>query len=206
MSKYSRYNSVISRNSDETIDEDYWLKKFQSQLQKEAVQPRSVDSSIFEQITTIMNGKPKYTSVEAAVEDMKNRSGLTAYLDKVKFSESAEPANTKTAENKNVPQIIAENPTIANTIKNVVDDVKGTLPVMVVLDKVKSIHYNDVSNEKLWDDDNLLIYISELNLAAKRNSSRIENTQNLGKRDINNNLDIDPANTDAFFGLNPTKM
>ena len=74
MSKYIRHQPVISRNADESIDEDHWLKQFQKSLQKDAVQPRSVDSSLFDQISNIMNGKPKYTSVQSAVEDMKNRS------------------------------------------------------------------------------------------------------------------------------------
>lgn len=94
--RYSRHQSAISRQSDEPISEDHWLKQFQKNLAKSGVQSRSVDSSLFDQINSIMNGKSKYPSVEAAVEDMKERSGLTAYLDKInKVSEIETNDNTK---------------------------------------------------------------------------------------------------------------
>lgn len=206
MSKYVRHQSVISRHADESLEEDHWLKKFEK-MQKEAVQPRAVDRSLFEQITTIMNGKPKYTSVEAAVEDMKDRSGLTAYLTKVKLSEEGDKGQKKTAaaDDKNLPAILQKNKNIAQTIDNIVRESKGNLPVIAIIEKVKSIHHNDVSDDKLWDDDNLIIHVSGLNLKEKRNHARNEESHNLGKSDSNNNLDIDPANTDAFYALNPAK-
>lgn len=82
MSKYIRHQAIISRQSESYIDEDNWLYKLEKSLEKSAVQPRTIDQSIFDQISSIMNNKnkSKHTSVEAAVEDMKNRSGLTAYL------------------------------------------------------------------------------------------------------------------------------
>src|SRR5258708_1492395 len=100
MSKYMRYQPAITRNSDENISEDHWLKQFEKSLQKGAVQPRT-QQSLFDQINSIMNQKSKYPSVEAAVEDMKERSGLKAYLNKVKISEveEAEITTKKVAAN-----------------------------------------------------------------------------------------------------------
>ena len=87
MSKYSRYNSIVSRNSDENVSEDHWLKQFEKTLQKGAVQSVSKDS-FYDQINAIIGGtKSKYSSVADAVEDMKERSGLMAYLNKVKAAE-----------------------------------------------------------------------------------------------------------------------
>jgi hypothetical protein len=97
MSKYQRSQPVITRNSDENISEDHWLKQFEKSLQKDAVQPRT-QQSLFDQINSIMNQKSKYPSVEAAVEDMKERSGLTAYLTKVKISEVGSQSTVKTAQ------------------------------------------------------------------------------------------------------------
>jgi hypothetical protein len=207
MSKYVRHQSVISRQADESIEGDHWLKQFEK-MQKEAVQPRAVDRSLFEQITTIMNGKPKYTSVEAAVEDMKNRSGLTAYLSKVTLSEEGDRGQTKTAsaEEEQLPALLKKNKNIVQTIDNIVRESKGNLPVIAIIEKVKSIHHNDISDDKLWDGDDLIIYVSGLNLKEKRIHARNEESQNLGKSDSNNNLDIDPTNTDAFYALNPAKI
>jgi hypothetical protein len=300
MSKYIRHQSVISRNADESIEEDHWLKQFQNKLQKDAVKPRAQDSSLFDQITTIMNGKPKYTSVQAAVEDMKNRSGLTAYLDKVKTSESEPEETTKTAaastafdaglnagiydsENKStesivqkislkpslppkkfieyaygyaegsrwkgekkrheigkvlellkkdfpdvyenikkradnsndvnntktgnssVPTVIEKKPDVAYTISNIINESKGNLPTIAIIEKVKSIHHNDIPDDAAWDDDSLLMYVSGLNLKERQKHIAVDNNRNLGKNDTNNNLDVDPANTDAFYALTPAK-
>jgi len=98
MSKYSRHQSVISRNTDEHISEDHWLKQFQKTLEKGAVQP--AQHSLYDQITNIMNTKSKYPSVQAAVDDMMQRSGLTDYLHGVKVS-SEEGGKAKTAADQN---------------------------------------------------------------------------------------------------------
>src|ERR1022692_417356 len=88
MSKNSnRHQSVITRQSDNESD-DHWLKAFENNLQKGAVQPYSNDS-VFEQINSIMNGKSKYTSVQNAVESMLERSGYKMLADSssIKVSE-----------------------------------------------------------------------------------------------------------------------
>src|SRR5271170_1274484 len=129
MSKYVRHQSVVSRQSDENISEDHWLKNFQKSLLKGAVQPRAVDSSLFDQINSIMNGKSKYTSVDHAVADMQERSGLTAYLDKVSKSSEEESNKTKTAsDNHNIidkevkgkilPKVFQKCPQIKTTLEN----------------------------------------------------------------------------------------
>ena len=127
--RYSRHQAVISRNADDGIEENHWLKQFEKKLEKGAVQSRPADS-IYDQINSIMNGKSKYPSVAAAVEDMKERSGLIAYLKK---SEEKESANTKTASEDNnnaidkdiplkpkaiiVPLVIKNHPPVADTIR-----------------------------------------------------------------------------------------
>jgi len=212
MSKYVRYQAAVSRNSDEGVSEDHWLKQFEKNLQKGAVQPRT-QQSLFDQINTIMNRKSKYPSVEAAVEDMKNRSGLTAYLDKVKQAENDSKDNVKTAADDNqaidkkIPLVIRKHPPILKTLENCVRDSKGNLPIPAIIEKVRSIHQSDVSEAKDWDEDKLIYLVSNLNLEAKKNnSSNYEDYNNLGGRDSVSNQEIDPSNTDAFFALNPAKI
>lgn len=212
MSKYQRYSAVVNRNSDENISEDHWLKQFEKNLQKSAVQPRTQES-LFDQINSIMNRKSKHTSVEAAVEDMKNRSGLTAYLNHAKRTAEEELANVKVATdennnlNKKIPIVIQKHPAIRKTLENCIRDTKGNLPIPAIIERVRSIHQGDVSEAKDWDDDKLLYFISNLNLEAKKNNpSNFEDYSNLGGRDSNSSQDIDPSNTDAFFGLNPAKI
>jgi hypothetical protein len=58
MSKYYRNQPVISRNADEFIEEDHWLKAFERNLQKGAVQTRE-QVSLFDQINSVMNSNSK---------------------------------------------------------------------------------------------------------------------------------------------------
>ena len=175
MSKYNRHQPVISRQSDNEIDEDNWLNKLQKNLIKDAVQPKSVDNHLFHQINSIMNGKSKYPSVEAAVEDMMNRSGVTAHLVKMNKTSIETSETTKVAESvdsdKETPIIIKNVPAIKHTIENYIRDTKGNLPVPAIIDKIRSIHRNDVSEAKDWDDDKLLRLVSRINLEAKRSNS-----------------------------------
>jgi hypothetical protein len=209
--KYVRHQSVISRNADEQIDEDHWVKELQKRLEKGAVQPRPVDSFLFDQINSIMNNKSKYPSVEAAVLDMKERSGLTAYLDNLN-KKSTDNNQQKTASDENnvidksIPLLLQKHPAAKTTIENYIRDTKGNLPVPAIIDKIRSIHQNDVSDAQVWDDDNLIRYVSKENLEAKQNNSgNYENYDNLGARDTLGDSELDPENTDAFHSLMPAK-
>jgi hypothetical protein len=213
MSRYNRHPSVISRNADESIGEDNWLKQFQKKLEKGAVQPKSVDSSLFDQINSIMNSKSKYPSVAAAVEDMRERSGLVAYLNKMSDTESQ---NKKVASDQNqvidkkvsmIPVVIQKHPQIKNTLDNYIKDTKGNLPIPAIISKIRSIHQSDVHDAKDWDDEKLILLVSKLNLNAKKNNPGVfENYSNLGIHEDMNDSEIDPSNTDAFNSLNPAKL
>ena len=224
MSRYIRHQSVISKQSDEGQSEDHWLQQFEKSLLKDAVQPRE-QKSLFDQINSIMNTKSKYPSVEAAVQDMQERSGLLAYrknINKSSVENAADAVATKVAAAddqsafdktvnmtpvKNMtPTVIQKCPQIANTLDNYIRDTKGNLPVPAIIEKLKSIHQTDVPESKDWDDDKLIILVSKLNLAAKRdNPHSYEHYNNLGARDPGTNTEVDPSISDAFFGLMPAK-
>jgi len=212
MSKHSRYQGVVNRQSDENISEDHWLKQFQKTLEKGAVQPRH-QQSLFEQINSIMNTKSKYPSVEAAVDDMKERSGLTAYLTQVQAEVEAPAVKTKTAADvndamkKRVPMVIQKHPPIQKTLENCIHDSKGNLPIPAIIDRVRSIHQSDVSDAKDWDQDELAFLVSDLNLKAKQNNpDTYQDYNNLGSRDSASDSEIDPSNSDAFYALAPAKL
>lgn len=218
MSKYIRHQPAIQRQSDSQHDEDNWLNRFEKSLLKDAVQPKKTDSSLFEQINSIMNGKSKYPSVEAAVEEMKERSGLTAYLQSIKHSSEEDNASKKVATaadeqsafDKKVqmtPIVMKKNPQIQKTVENYIRDTKGNLPVPAIIEKIRGIHSKDVPDAKDWDDDKLIILVSKLNLAAKKdNPGGAADYSALGTRDTGSDSDIDPSNNDAFFALTPVKQ
>lgn len=202
-----RQRSLINRNADENIEEDHWLKQFEKTLQKGAVQSVQTESFL-DQIHSVMNGsKSKHSSVAAAVQDMQERSGLLAYLKKVKTSEEDTSDNNRKNAEDNTPSVIKKNPVIMSTINNYIKDTRGNLPVPAIIDKIRSIHQSDVSEAKDWDEENLIKLVSKLNLKAKQdNPNNFDTNQNLGRHDSDNDSEIDPSNTDAFHSLTPARM
>ncbi len=206
-----RYNSVISKQSDESYSEDHWLKEFEATLQKTSVQPRG--DSTYDQISSIMNTKSKYPSVQAAVDDMMQRSGLSSYLDNVKVSyDKTPPQPKKTAQqapvDNKLPKIIQEKRDILNTLENIVKDTKGNISVPAIISRLHSFHAGVVSDENAWEDEKLIRLVSLMNLNAKKNNpTNYENYRNLGQGDRSmDNTDVDVSNTDAFNALMPAKL
>jgi hypothetical protein len=219
MTKNYRRQGVVNRQSDESYSEDHWLKEFENKLQKTSVQPRG--QSLYDQISSIMNSKSKYPSVQAAVDDMMHRSGLTAYLENVKTS--TEEASDKpkkiaqdnqqakhTHEHKNKPslKILEKIPGLKRTLENIIKETRGNMPISAVVARLQSLHSRDTSDESIWDDDELLRLISHCNLEAKKSNPGVfENFDNLGQTDHGSNeSDIDASNTDAFNALMPAKI
>lgn len=210
MPRQSRHQSVVVRQSDEPNSENHWLHEFEKTLQKSSVQPRG--KSVFEEITSIMNSKSKYPSVQAAVDDMMHRSGLTTYLETVKESQERIPEQipTKTAqvnELKHEPKAL-KIPGLKKTLDNIVRETKGNLPLSAIIRRLQAMYSKDSSDEGVWDDEDLIRLVSQCNLEAKKNNPGVfDDYSSLGKSDhVHDESDMDPSNTDAFNILMPAKI
>jgi hypothetical protein len=220
MARQSRHQSVISRQSDESYSDDHWLREFEDKLQKTSVQPRG--ESLYDQISTIMNTKSKYPSVQAAVDDMMQRSGLTTYLENVKESSNkAADQARKTAQDHNheeqkkhkqrsskIPQVLQSKPSIMRTLENIVRESRGNLPVPAIITRLRSLHARDIADESAWDDDRLARLVSACcEQAREDNPSTFDKFDDLGRSDHSaDERDVDPSNTDAFNSLMPAKI
>ena len=212
--KYApRSAPVINRQTSSSYAEDSWFSHLQKSLVKESVKSKKEDSSLFDQINSIMNNRnSKYSSVDEAVKEMQERSGLSAYLNKLRASEKINKkiANELSVEDNsnlaNQVNVINKYPSIYNTIINYINDTNGNLPVPAILEQVKSIHKNDISDPKDWEDPNLIRLISELNQKNKKENSLNKIEENLGKIDkSNSDIGNDSDNNDYFAGLMPKK-
>ena len=214
MSRQPRHQTVVSRQSDESYSEDHWLKEFENKLQKTSVQPRG--DNLYDQINSIMNTKSKYPSVQAAVDDMMQRSGLTAYLENVKVSkdESAGKARKnaqlapQTPVDSKTPELIKMKPSVNQTLENIVKETRGNMPVPAIIGRLRALHSRDVPDESVWEDEKLIRLVSQMNLQAKTdNPNSYDRFDNLGKGDHSTaDSDIDASNTDAFNILMPAKI
>lgn len=182
--------------SRKTKNDDSWLLDLSKKLDKKAVQP--MRQSIYEQINNIMNNgaKSKFSTVQEVVDDMKERSGLNAMISKVS-NETGEPNNTHKVANNfldNYPEII-------NTTINIIESSNGLLPVPAIIDKIRTLHNNDVDNS-FFDDDRYIAFVNKENLRKKSDDNLIENNSNLGKHDEYLDESNEPWNRDMFFGIN----
>lgn len=206
---------VISRESD-NVDNGptpSWMSEFAKSLSKVSVQPYKHEDSVFDQISSIINSsKPKHSSVDDAVKDMQERSGLVAYQDRMK----ALAENIKTAgccehdhgdeDKKKVKVKIFElKPQIQSTFDNVITDTHGNLDIPAIIDRVKGIHRKDVSDDAAWDDDGLMGYVNDKCIEVKKMNPDISDDDNLNLGKIPNfdEKDIDRSNDDALFSLTP---
>lgn len=207
MSKQTRHQTVISRQSEEGQN-DHWLREFESKLQKTSVQPRG--QSVYDEIASIMNTKSKYPSVQAAVDDMMHRSGLSTYLDTVKESQEKIPNEkpTKTAQEKSLPRALIKVPKAERTLQNIIESSEGYMPISAIIRRLQAIHERDTADESVWEDDDLKKFINERKIEAQKNKpATFENFDNLGKGDHDSlDTDIDVSNTDAFNILMPAKI
>lgn len=202
--KYSpRSMPFISRNNPE--DENSEVLK---ELNKVSVQPYRSEENIFDQINSIINGKkPKYSSVADAVKDMQDRSGLTAYRDKIKIiAEKIKTAACSCAsDGLNKVKVFEINPSIKDSFDTYIKETRGKLPIPSVIGRFKAIYRKDIPDESLWNEASLANYINSASIKIQKDNPDIEQTNNanLGHLPRLDDKDIHQSNYDALFSLNP---
>ena len=205
MTNYSkRTMPLVSREGQNNSNED-WVSEFAKHINKQSVEPKSqADYSIYDQLSSIMRGnKPKYPSVEAAVKDMRERTGLAEYTKQLRAEE--EQTQNKTADKNMAVELFNKVPQIRQTIDNYIKDTRGNLLVPEILDRIKSIHKKDVADNSEWTSPSLLTYIHTRNKEEKKLHPDTSSYSDLGKIDLHNN-EIDPSNLDALHMLNPAPV
>jgi len=197
-SNNSRYGSAFSRESDASDD---LLIEFKKSLEKSAVEPMK-NKSIYDQISAIINKKSKFPSVEAAVQDMQQRSGISAYWEKTSQSnENIKVANEALTN----PVIFEKFPMIKTTIENYIRDTKGNMDLPAIIEKIKGIFRFEGPESKDWEDEAFIKCVNKMNMDEQNKYNHdTADYNNLGKLDRGTN-EIDPGNTDAFLSLMPVK-
>lgn len=182
---------------------DDLMNDFIKNLEKIAVQPYEKDQSLFNQINSIINGKhSKFSSVEDKVKDMQERSGYSAYLNKLK-AETEDNHQKKVAQTKELNiELFNKYPQTKTTFDNLIRSTNGYWSVLALIDKVKSTYANDISDQALFNDKSLIEYLTKQNLQTKANTTNLDENK-CGIIEVDD--DIDLANDDAFIGLMPAK-
>lgn len=202
---YGRNTGIISRDLSST-DKEYnkepsWFDEFVENLEKNAVQSREKDSSTYDQISQILGKKSKYSSVEEAVQDMRKRTGLEAFLN---AKAESEKKSKKTASTDVEPVIFKSLPKVKIFIDNFVSDRPG-IAIEAVVHALELYFNKDINKEEL--DDDLRSYINNKIQEVKSMHPEKNDADNMeiGKLDTNDSSDIE-LNSDVFQGCMPAKV
>ena len=170
-----RHPPVISRDEtaferQDDVSNSHWYDLFIENLQKHSVQSQRTQRSIQDEIAAIMgNPSPKFSSVEEVVQDLRERTGLQAFI------------NSKRASLKE-PEIFSKIPQMKVFIDNFVEDRPGTSVASVIHDLMK---FPDI-RAKLPDatdvSDDVKAYINaKIAEISGRSSDRNQVDNNIGR-------------------------
>lgn len=192
----SRPSSSISRDRTfsterETTEPD-WYKELAANLDKQAVKSKREDYSLYDQINSIVSDKAsKFSTVEAKVEDMVERTGLKKMLAQSQSVEQSKQAlNTKAQLSMQEPatkqvEIFTSIPELKTFIDNYIEARPGTSIDSVVHDAVK---INQIRNKLPANDDlpeEVRRYISfKIGETNKDTAQMHSNDNQLGKVDV----------------------
>lgn len=183
-----------------------WMRNLADTLHKNSVQPYH-NESLYDQISSVMNGtKSKYLNVEDAVKDMQQRSGLLDYRNKIEAQKNSSPKIAQMAAVPNKTEVIRlfeDKPQIKDTFDNYIEDTNGNLTIPGIVERIRSIHRGDVTDDSMWEDENLLQYVNNKNIDVKKKyPSSDADSSNLGR--LNHfDEDADPTDDDPLFALTP---
>jgi hypothetical protein len=203
MKRYAyRTQPIVVREGEEPS----WINEYVNNLEKSSVESRKTveQRSLYDQISSIMgSNKPKYSTVEAAVDDMQERSGIKAYWNRIKDNVN----QIKQAQEASQAHIFVVCPQLKDTINNCVEDSRGNLSIPSIISRLKTIHKSDVGDTADWDDPAFLKYINDKNIEVKRRFPDAEiNSSSLGKIHHFDDEDLDPSNKDMWRSLMPSKV
>lgn len=204
--------------SDNLVD---WLQGFVGSIHNqetavEQARKRQIQqASIVSQINNVLAHPPRYATVEDAVADMRDRTGLNSYLSTIKQAEKQEKLKKVLAqfsedEKLNVPESLKKYgpdsvEQIVSFVRNTIKNNRGaTIPqlqydIVKILGGTLGLDYKDIENEEFAAFLNNLILENDLMFPKYT-----ENTLNLGDG-VGRTEDAD-GNQDWMENLNPASV
>lgn len=205
-------NRYFPRNN-QRVD---WLDDFAKKLANKEKTPetivdqkRNISSSFVDQITQIVSGGAKFSTVESKVKDMQERTGMNDYLRKIKAKEMVETINTRVAS-----ELSKEPEMFSKLDKKLVEDMKsfiqgkinshhGQTSVPAVLQALFQTFKTHGLGLEEANDPELISYIENKIAESQKLLSRTENTSSFFDSKNVQDHESHPANEDVFYSLDP---
>jgi hypothetical protein len=222
-----RYDSSFQRTDEVVVERTScpdWLENFAEKLSvqentnftktasKNAVEvsrDRNINGpSIYEMMSSIINKqKPKFSSVEEAVQEYQKRTGLSDYLKRtssnniqdlakniveasVDCNESDEKKNNYEINlnelNDEIPSIVKEHPEIKNYINNTIDTNHG-IQIPALLHSIVELFGKEGISQQIFSDQEFLKWINKIMIS--KNIVNKEHTPSHIGRDVGTKID-----------------
>lgn len=216
----SRGFSPISRISDEDAGyqkESYnlspWMQRVMDQATRQtAVQQARSRQSIVNDINGIIAHPPRYATVDDAVEDMRERTGLNSYLQTIRANESKEKIKQIVASiqesDVKIPESLAKynfDEDLINYINNTIDNSHGISVKVPQLqhDILHTFGYSKrLEAQDVWNDE-VAEFLSKLVENAREVSFQTSDSR-IGDG-VGRTEDMD-LNSEYFAGLQPATV
>lgn len=181
-----------------------WLDRFAQSLQNQEAKTAvevARQQSMFDQINSIVGNKPAHATVESKVQDLQERTGLKAFLQRSAIASG----NPKLAQAALFPSIGDElRNKVFSFIRNLVETHRGLVPVPAVQEEIlntfrlQGLQSSDVNSPEVAK------FVSDTILEARqKNPSTESNVNELGRGVGVVMNDEDGSNSDFFKGLLP---
>lgn len=185
------------------------------QFAKSQIQPTAVDvararnantHSIVQQVNSIINGKSRYATVDDAVKDMTERTGLTSYLDTIKSAEeSKKKVNKQASEDLQIPSTLSQYDFADKVISYIQNNIKnnrgfGASVPQLQADILDIFGRQGLQSQDVMNDE-FSKYLSDCIYEAQKMLPPEHQNNNIG-RDVGK--DIEDSN-DAWANLMPAK-
>jgi len=165
-------------------------------IKRQAVVGKKDNSDVYSQINQILTGvKPKFSTVDEVVLDLRKRTGLANYLNQISAKDS-DASQTKIAEEDDTPKAFKQCKDIKIFIDNYIEDRPG-LAIQAIIEAIPKYLKMKLSDDAL-EDENLKKYINKV-VQVEENDVDDQNSTNLGKLDTTDS-DIQEDN-DLFAGF-----
>lgn len=216
----SRGFSPISRISDEDAGyqkESYnlspWMQRVMDQATRQtAVQQARSRQSIVNDINGIIAHPPRYATVDDAVEDMRERTGLNSYLQTIRANESKEKIKQIVASiqesDVKIPESLAKynfDEDLINYINNTIDNSHGISVKVPQLqhDILHTFGYSKrLEAQDVWNDE-VAEFLSKLVENAREDAFQVSDSR-IGDG-VGRTEDMD-LNSEYFAGLQPATV
>lgn len=206
--------TINTGNNDYEIDRGdmpYWLESLADSLankEKSAVEvsrERNEYDSITDQISSVISGKSKFSTVEDAVAHYQERTGLAAYLNQIHAG--TDLVKKKASQDEiEIPELLIKFPEIKFFIDNIVKTRHGLIHIPAIQNDIADIYKRQGITDSDIHSTELMKYISDViskcqSTLSDSDQTRMGDGVGLDKGDAH-----DSANSDAFGFATPVKL